>query len=449
MKKVFIKIKPFIKYILIFFFFLFWNLVAQPINLDEIWNYGFSYNIYNGLLPYKDFNMVITPLYPFIMSVFLHIFGSSILVLHIFNAFMITGMLYLVERLVKRDVCFFILILCFPLSVVFPSYNLFLLLLFIVVVYLEKKNCNDYLIGFILGLFILSKHSVGVCLCLPSIYYLVKKDYSKVLKRVVGCLIPCGSFLIYLIFSGSLSAFLDLCLFGLFDFASSNSSEFNVLLVISLVLLVINFYMIYKDKNNIYNYYLLSFFSILVPLFDLYHLELYIFSFSMIWLLENRKEIFIKYIDIKLFIRGVLLGVVVLTLIMRFNDKIYFPSGIRYFEARAVNGKYLNYTKKINEKVRDYDTKGKDIIFLSADGYYFRIINDMQIGYIDLINTGNWGYNGSEKLLKYIKNSEDSVIFLDNNEIGSNKQTDQKVLEYVVKNGKVIDEVLSYDIYIF
>ena len=75
MKEVFIKIKPFIKYFLVFFFFLYWSLIVQPISLDEIWNYGFSYNIYNGLVPYKDFNMVMTPIYPMIMSVFL-IFNS-------------------------------------------------------------------------------------------------------------------------------------------------------------------------------------------------------------------------------------------------------------------------------------------------------------------------------------------------------------------------------------
>ena len=43
---------------------------------------------------------------------------------------------------------------------------------------------------------------------------------------------------------------------------------------------------------------------------------------------------------------------------------------------------------------------------------------------------------------------KNSIIFLDNNEIGSKKQTDQEVLKYVIKNGKVIDKVLNYDIYV-
>ena len=94
MKKVLIKIRPFIKYFLVFFFFLFWNLIIQQINLDEIWNYGFIHSIYSGLIPYKDFNMVLTPFYPFIMSIPLHIFGSSILIVHIFSSLMITFMFY-------------------------------------------------------------------------------------------------------------------------------------------------------------------------------------------------------------------------------------------------------------------------------------------------------------------------------------------------------------------
>ena len=247
MKKVLIRYRTFIKYFLIFFFFLFWNIIVQPINLDEIWNYGFIYNIYNGLVPYKDFNMVLTPLYPMIMSLFLFIFGSNVLVIHIINCFMIVGILYLIEKITKKDISIFILLLCFPLSVCFPSYNLFLLLMFLLVIYLEKIKCNDYIIGVILGLFILSKQSVGVFVCLVSLYYLVK-DYKKTIKRIVGAFIPCFIFLIYLLCTGSLYNFFDLCLFGLFDFGKSNSS-FNIMFYFSVILFAFNIYLIYKDNR--------------------------------------------------------------------------------------------------------------------------------------------------------------------------------------------------------
>ena len=42
-------------------------LTRNLANLDEIWNFNFARNIANGLIPYKDFNMLQTPLLPFIL----------------------------------------------------------------------------------------------------------------------------------------------------------------------------------------------------------------------------------------------------------------------------------------------------------------------------------------------------------------------------------------------
>ena len=55
--------------IFLFFFIIIFNLQFIPNNLDEIWNYGFSYAIRLGEIPYKDFNMVLPPLYSYIMAI--------------------------------------------------------------------------------------------------------------------------------------------------------------------------------------------------------------------------------------------------------------------------------------------------------------------------------------------------------------------------------------------
>ena len=307
MKEVFIKIKPFIKYFIVFFFFLYWSLIVQPISLDEIWNYGFSYNIYNGLVPYKDFNMVMTPIYPMIMSVFL-MFDSSILTMHVVNSLMLTGMIYLIEKIVdkKYNLGIFLILLIFPMSLIFPSYNIFLLMLFVLIIYLEKNKCNDYLIGFILGFFILTKQSVGVFVALVSLYYLYK-DKSKVIRRIIGCFIPCFCFFIYLLISNSLNSFLDLCLFGLFDFGKSNGSNFNYLFIFGICLLILNIILIKNSKNKLNYYYLLSFFSIMIPLFDLYHVLIYFFIFIFIYLLEENISFKNKYLNVDLFLFGFLI----------------------------------------------------------------------------------------------------------------------------------------------
>lgn len=448
MKKNLIKLKPVIKYFLVFFFFLGWNLIIQPINLDEIWNYGFSHNIYSGLIPYKDFNMVITPFYPFIVSVCFFLFGSNMLVFHIINGLMISVLFCLLDIMLDKKTNIFILLLCFPLSVCFPSYNLFLLFLFVVLIFLEKNKKSDYLIGVILGFLILTKQSVGACLLLPSIYYFFK-ERRKLLKRIVGCFIVCFLFLVYLIFTGSFRYFIDLCLLGLFDFASNNSSGFNIILIISIFLLVSNMCLIWKNKKNLFYYYLLAFFSILIPLFDLYHLEIYIFAFLFVFLLENKFKYNFKYLNINLFINGILVGIIFLSVFTRFREQLIFPNKIKHFEYRAITRSYLEYTELVNDAVLKYYDKGINVIFLSADGYYFRIINDMKVGYIDLINSGNWGYNGSDKLFQYVKNNRDFIFFVDKSELGTKKQTDQRVLKYVIDNAKCVDKVGDYNIYQF
>ena len=112
-----------------------------------------------------------------------------------------------------------------------------------------------------------------------------------------------------------------------------------------------------------------------------------------------------------------------------------------------VNDKYLDYSDTINGRFLEYRELGYKVIFLSADGYYFKLINDIDIDYLDLINSGNWGYNGSSKALNKIKNCKNCVFFLDEKEIGLTKQTDQKLLKYVINNGCIKEEFGNYKVY--
>ena len=439
MKKKFKKTKIFVKYFLLFFFFLFWNLIVQPINLDEIWNYGFAHNIYNGLIPYKDFNMIITPLFPIIMSLPFYIFGSSLFVFHVEQAVLLIVMFYLLDSYLKEKSYLLLLFMIFPLSIAFPSYNLFLFLLFLIMVKLEDMKANDYLIGFVLACFILTKQTVGLLMLLPSLYYF--KYPKKIVKRFIGCFIPIIFFIIYLLYFNSFFQFLDLCLFGLFDFVS-NSKGVNIFFFFSILMIGLIFYFIKKDKYNIKNYYLLSFFSIVLPLFDLYHFQIFFIAFLFVVFLETDFKI---YLNIRLFVFLLLIGLSIINLYYRIDGKVIYPNNIKYFEYRYLTGKYIQFSDSINQLIEKYDDK--EIIFLSADGYYFNIINDLKIDYLDLINTGNWGYNGSEKLLNVIKKKENCVFFVDKEEIGSNKQTDQNVLRYVIENGVILEKKGNYLIY--
>ena len=430
MKKIF-------KYIVLFVLILLFSLIINPLNLDEIWSYGFTNNIYNGLIPYKDFNMVITPFYPFIMSLIFYIFGNNMLVFYIENTFIVVLFIYICSKLLKDKTYLILPLLIFPISIVFPNYNFFLLFLFVLLIYLEKNNKNDYLIGIVLSFIFLTKQTVGISLLLVSLYYLKDK---KIFKRLIGFIIPNIIFIIYLFITNSFMKFIDLCFLGLFDFGKSNTNIFNMFFFMIIILLIILVKMIKKDSKRIEYYYLLMFISICIPLFDLYHFSIYLVSFIIIYLSNSRYIFNYKLIGLSLFI-GLLL---VYIFYSSFNYRVY-PNDLNLFEYRYISSKNIKFSKKVLKYLDKYNNK---VMFIGPDAYYYKLINNNKIGYLDLINSGNWGYNGSNKLIKKVKSlDKDYVFFVKKSELGIGRQTDQNIVKYIIKNGRKIDKLEMYDIY--
>ena len=427
--------------IFLFLLFLLFNLILFPTNLDEIWNYGFSHNLYSGLIPYKDFNMVITPFYPFIMSLGFHIFGSSMLVFHIEHAIILICLCVLLFLLIDKKAWFIVALMLFPVNVSFPSYNIFLYFLLVLIIYLEKEKKSDYLIGFLLGLCVLTKHSVGLCLLLPSLYYI--KDLKKVGRRFLGFIVPLFVFIIYLIITKSMIPFIDLCILGLFDFASENGKAFNIYFLLFIIMIGITIYFIVKDRKNLVNYYVLAFYSIMIPLFDIYHFMVAFLAFLILILSKVKKDI----IKPGLFGISIILFATVLLMDSRFKSKIIYPNNIKHFEYRFIDYDSILFTNKVNDYIKK--NSDREFVFLNSNGYYFRLINDMKISYIDLINAGNFGYNGSDKLLKEIKKRKNSIFLVDKSELSPIKQSDKQALNYVIYNGKKIGNIDFFDIYVF
>ena len=427
--------------IFLFLLFLLFNLILFPTNLDEIWNYGFSHNLYSGLIPYKDFNMVITPFYPFIMSLGFHIFGSSMLVFHVEHAIILICLCVLLFLLIDKKAWFIVALMLFPVNVSFPSYNIFLYFLLVLIIYLEKEKRSDYLIGFLLGLCVLTKHSVGLCLLLPSLYYI--KDLKKVGRRFLGFIVPLFVFIIYLIITKSMIPFIDLCILGLFDFASENGKAFNIYFLLFIIMIGITIYFIVKDRKNLVNYYVLAFYSIMIPLFDIYHFMVAFLAILILILSKVKKDI----IKPGLFGISIILFSAVLLMDSRFKSKIIYPNNIKHFEYRFIDYDSILFTNKVNDYIKK--NSDREFVFLNSNGYYFRLINDMKISYIDLINAGNFGYNGSDKLLKEIKKRKNSIFLVDKSELSPIKQSDKQALNYVIDNGKKIGNIDFFDIYVF
>ena len=83
------------------------------LSCDRIWNYGFAYNVSRGLVPYRDFNMVVTPLYTFILSFFIKIFGHYVFTMNILNALIISFIIIIMYKKIKNNVFIILPVLFF------------------------------------------------------------------------------------------------------------------------------------------------------------------------------------------------------------------------------------------------------------------------------------------------------------------------------------------------
>lgn len=440
--------KKYIKYIFIFIFsFVCMSFLLTSFDMDTIWNYGFSYAISIGEIPYKDFNMVLTPLYSFLMSIPLLI-SKNIIMFYIANSLLITGIFYLLFKLIGKRAWIFLILLLFPVpAIIEPSYNTFLIFLVILLIYLEKNNSNDYLIGLIIGLSILTKQSVGPFLLIPTIVY-YRKDIKKILKRLVGLIIPCIIFLIYLLVTKSLNSFIDLCILGLFDFNNSNGFKLNITILIGILLLIVSLILFIKNKKDIKYLYILMFYSIVIPLFDYPHLEFFFFVLSIV-LVDKIKEYKTLFINSILFTTSFASIVFIYT---NENTKIIYPNKYNNFNYRLLNNKHNE--NEVRDSVIKYirDNKDKDIIIIGSDAYFYKITCNMKIDYFDLNNYGNHGYNGTEKMKKKIDNLKKNTIIIIDRKHTLRKQKEREqynveIAKYAMKKGVFKENRTAYSVY--
>lgn len=435
--------KFFLKYILIFVILFLSLLLFGFYNnqFDSMWNYSFSYAIARGQVPYRDFNMVSTPLFSFVGALSLLISQNYIFYMMEW-AVILTVMFYFLFKLLGNNAWFMLIVLLFPfLHTIVPTYNFFCIVLLVLILYLEKRKSNDWLIGFCIGLCILTKHTVGIFFLLPSLLY-IREDYKKIFKRMGGLLVPCLIFFVYLIFTNSLFQFIDLCFLGLFDF-SSNSSGFTVYFYLSILLVGIILFFIKKDYKDILNYYILCCFSFLLPLFDSYHFLLF-FSCFMLAVLSKLNEFNKSFKVVLPLILTVCIGNFFIhdgLEVKRFNN---YKNLNFYF----INSNLKKIIDEMNEVFLKYNGEST-LVILSTRSSFVYIGNNLDVNYFLVFLKGNYGYNGTRKLINRIDKSDNIyIINLEEfNELGDDTLYLYEVSEYVIDNYKLIDKVGDYGVY--
>ena len=423
--------KKIIKYILLFIFFLLILLLFGNNNTDNVWNYGVSHAISLGELPYRDYNSITTPLYQFIMSIGLFI-NDSYLTFIIEQALLCTLFCYILEKLVKDNFHIVLALLLFPIFYFFlANYNFLVMLLFIFLLYLEKEKKSDVLIGLVLGLLVLSKHNVGGIILIFSL--ISTKSIKRSFKRLLYSLIPISIFIIYLLITNTFINFLDLCIFGLFDFAESNK-YYSVLYISVMVLCII--YTIYSfiKKKNIINYYLIPAFTVVLPIIDMFHTTYLIGLFIIVFFMRIEKKI-PKVLGITVIIIIVLCNIFINDSIL----KLRFSTST-HMKYVLVNKERKKYISTVLEKYKSYDK----VYMLSINSMYFDIESNHKITYFDIPLYGNFGYDGLNKMKNKIDNMHNTYFFVLDD---GNRQYINKLNDYVRDNSIYVENIENYEIY--
>ena len=444
--------KKIIKYSILFiFFFICLIFNFSLFRGDTFANYGFSYALSIGEVPYKDFNMVIPLFSPFLYSIGLLI-NKSIIVFYLEQSFFLVVMFYLLEKFLDKKVYLFLTILCiaWPVSmttVIFPGYNFICFLLLLLLVWCEESKKSDYIIGVILGLIFCTKQTIGISLFIPT-FIILFKSHKRFLKRLVGYIIPICIMFLYLILTKSFYNFIDLCFLGLFSFGNNNHafSIFNILLFAVGIVYIL--YRIFKDKKNIINYYFLFFSVVSLPIIDYYHIALFLLG-TIFLIIRNIRfnDKYYKFIYIILCTLFFIDGVMVLLFL---NNPVI--SNFHNFPLYVVTDNYRNNISDLNNFLANTDDNIEKVFLLrGSENYMFRIMNDEKIGYYDLPNHGNYGYNGEEKIVNDISKMKNKLFIVDSS-LCVNK--DDKYQQYIcdfkdaaINNSKLIYNVGNFEVY--
>ena len=449
-----------LKYIFVFslalFALVFFSLYTN--NWDSIWNYGFSYSIAKGQIPYRDFTMIIPPFYNYLMSIGLIIFSHDNIVMLIEQALVITIAFHFLYKLYDYKAWVLIAVMCFPQFISFSlTYNTFLFFAFTILLYLEEKKKNDYLVGVILSILILTKYTVGVFFLIPSIIFYYK-DKEKLLKRFIGLIIPCLIFLIYLIVSNSLIEFIDLCILGLIDFRSNNTLVRTIYFTLSIIGLIISLIVLIKDKKKILNWYVLFSFTIMIPNFSAYHFYSYNMFIGLLLISNLDKFNLSKRYIVSVSLTVILLLTSFYTIqIFDFKTKSLklHPFKVHnfyyYFDTDDAKEHFL-YVNKIYE---DYKKMG-DVYYLTPScPIWMSVVHEEGTNYFTILNKGNYGYNGTKKMINKARKMKNTYFVIDTkhyyeDRYGSRSRFDQfdyEIVDDILKHSKLVENRGKYHIY--
>lgn len=471
------------------------NIFSDTIgNLDELWNYNFARNMCDGLVPYRDFNMVPMPLLSMICAIVLKVFGNQLIVMRILAVVLMSLIFFMSYKILKlvadERIAEFILIGLLVLfkDILCIDYNYAVLFIALILLYTELKNIKEdflkydfkynFVLGLIAGLAILCKQTTGIAVAMACIGYKIfairsKDDIKKFFKiaftRLFGVLIPIVFFIIYLIVNNAFVYFVDYTILGLQTFSNkipyTALFEDKLLFPISIVvpiLLLIMFIMLFKKKYNeeicVFFAYGISSFVVTFPISDKIHfltgslitilVVAYIVFDKFIFNKEYSKKFRLISYGLYSFVSIFLILIITFSSIKNINEKYLQVSkekDLAHFIGIPENVGLKSRIFEIDNYILENKNQGKNVYVLDAEAVIYTIPLDIYNKDYDMFSKGNLGGKGEKGIIERIKQEENCIYLIKKDYL--NWQNPNEVREYIINNLKLIEEISIF--YIF
>lgn len=472
------------------------HLTKNLNNLDEIWIFNMARNIANGLLPYKDFNMITTPGLPILCGAILKLFGTELVIMRILAIFLNTSILFCIYKILKLFNInkywlrlIMLIITGMFINVLAIDYNLFILFISLICLYIELKSYYttkkilhyntkyEILLGILAGFSIVMKQTTGICFAIVFIGYKLlavktKDDFKQFLKiavtRLSAVIVPIILLIMYLIYNNIVYNFMDYAILGIKEFAN-NISYMHLLkgkvwyLAISVLIIIISSFIIFiKRKEHtilILLAYSLSMIIVIYPIADTAHFLIggIIAIITGIYLLINFYDNKIKnnmntqdmYNSTKLI--KIFTGIFIIIVIWGSITKLlfYIKSCDKY--TNLSNFKYIPVEKDIEQQILEVNAyireKKEAVYILDASAAIYMIPLQRYNKNYDMFLIGNLGVNGSQAIIDDLNNKENIIILILKNEELMNWQTPRDVIRYIKDNYVKDGEIGIFDIY--
>lgn len=435
--KNFIKLENII-IIFIFIIILAGIIFTRPIeDLDELWNFNFARNIANGLLPYKDFNMVQMPLLSIVCGTILKIFGTELFYMRCMAILLSCAILFTtyeilkiigVNKYITRVSILSIILLYMDHFCI--DYNFMVALLILITIYIEIKNIDNKIepkkeiaLGMLVGSSILIKQTTGIVFSLVFVVYKlliiydrnkIKQEIKRLIFRLIGILIPMFILIVYLVKNNIYNECIDYTILGIKTF-TNKISYINLLKgtygtnvqILSIVMPILLVYMYIKtiilkvetkEDKILFTLFSYSTASLIViyPISDSIHFLIGILplEISLIYLVSQKLLKLDLNMEVKTILQGfTIIFLIMLLIILAFNIYNY------YVEIKGKN--YINNYKyilsdyeninKIDEFILSNEKKGKSVYILDAAAAMYMIpLNKYNKDY-DMLMQGNFG----------------------------------------------------------